>query len=91
MKGDSSDGVPVSSGRPFSGGYKFVPKDQAIDDGHGGYELKRKKAKRGTGNGPTRFKCHRSGCGHAWNPELSAIHPDGWTKCVCGAHAMPEA
>ena len=68
-----------------------MPRDRAIDDGHGGYKLKRKKARIGTGNGPTRYKCHRSECGHAWNPELSAIHREGYARCRCGAKAKPEA
>ena len=91
VSGDASDGVNVSSGRDWSGGDRYVPRDTAEPDGHGGFKRKPKKARTGTGNGPTRFKCHISGCGHAWNPELSAIHRDGWTKCVCGAKAKPEA
>ena len=89
VTGDSSTGVLVSSGRPFSGGYRLVPRDTATEDGHGGFKHKPKKPKRGTGNGPTRFKCHR--CGSAWNPELSAIHREGWSRCVCGTNAKPEA
>ncbi len=91
VKGDSSDGRLVSSGRPFSGGYRLVPKHLAVDDGHGGYEPKRKKAKRGTGTGPTRFTCHRSECGHAWNPDPDAIRSDGRTVCVCGTYVAPPA
>ena len=69
-----------------------MPRDRAIDDGHGGYKLKRKKARIGTGNGPTRYKCHRSECGHAWNPEPDAINAaEGWAQCVCWAKVRPEA
>jgi hypothetical protein len=91
VTGDSSTGVKVPGARPFAGGCHLVPKDQAMDDGHGGHVRKPKRQKLGTGNGPARFKCHRSGCGHAWNPELSAIHRDGWARCKCGAQAKPEA
>ena len=66
-----------------------MPRDTAVPDGHGGFVHKPKKARRGTGNGPTRFKCHR--CGHAWNPDPEAIHGDGWSRCVCGTQAKPEA
>ena len=91
VTGDSSGGRLVTSGRSFQGGYRLVPRHLAVDDGHGGYEHKRKRQKCGTGNGPTRYKCRISGCGHAWNPELSAIHHDGWSRCVCGCAAYPEA
>ena len=92
VKGDSSDGRLVPNGRPFSGGYRLVPKHLAVDDGHGGYEPKRKKAKRGTGNGPTLYTCHR--CGHAWNPDLSAINQGskkGQAQCECSTWVKPPA
>ena len=87
VKGDSSDGVNVLDSRPFAGGHRFMPKHLAVDDGHGGFAPKRKKAKRGTGNGPTRYACHR--CPHAWNPDPDAIYSDGTTKCPCGALVKP--
>ncbi len=89
VSGDASDGVKVSSGRDYSGGYRYVPRDTAVPDGHGGFKHKPKRAPVGTGNGPTRFTCHR--CGHAWNPGPEAIHRDGWSRCVCGTQAKPEA
>ena len=89
VSGDASDGVKVSSGRDYSGGYRYVPRDTAVPDGHGGFKHKPKRAPVGTGNGPTRFTCHR--CGHAWNPDPEAIHRDGWSRCVCGTQAKPEA
>ena len=90
VSGDASDGVNVAGARSFSGGDKFMPRDTAVPDGHGGFVHKPKKARRGTGNGPTRFKCHR--CGHAWNPELSAINQGsqkGQTQCPCGVWVKP--
>ena len=94
VKGDSSDGVKVPGARTFAGGCRLVPKHLAMDDGHGGYVRKPKKAKLGTGNGPTRFTCHR--CPHAWNPEPSAISQSqgpttGRARCVCGAWVKPPA
>ena len=87
VKGDSSDGVKVPGARAFAGGYDFVPRHRAVDDGHGGFAPKRKKAKRGTGNGPTRYACHR--CPHAWNPDADAIYSDGTTTCPCGVLVKP--
>ena len=90
VKGDSSGGVKVMGSRPFAGGYHYVPKHLTIDDGDGGHVFKRKKPKLGTGNGPTRYACHR--CGHAWNPELSAINQGsrkGQAPCQCGAWVKP--
>ena len=96
VKGDSSDGVKVPGARPFAGGCHLVPKHLAVDDGHGGHVRKRRKIRVGTGNGPTRFKCHRSECGHAWNPELSAIvaqgrREAGKARCVCGTYVAPPS
>jgi hypothetical protein len=91
VKGDSSDGRLVPNGRPFSGGYRLVPKHLAVDDGHGGYEPKRKKVKRGTGNGPVEFTCHR--CGHTWRPEVfsKAKGHEGQAQCQCLAFVKPPA
>ena len=87
VSGDASDGVNVSSGRDFEGGYRYVPRDTAVPDGHGGFKHKPKKARTGTGNGPTRFTCHH--CGHAWNPDADAILSDGTTRCVCNVYVAP--
>ena len=53
VKGDSSGGVKVPGARAFAGGYHYVPKHLAVDDGHGGFAPKRQKC--GTGNGPTLY------------------------------------
>jgi len=90
VTGDSSTGVKVPGARPFAGGCSLVPKHLAMDDGHGGHVRKPKKAKRGTGNGPTRYTCHR--CTHAWNPDPEAINQGskkGQAWCPCGALVKP--
>ena len=84
VSGDASGGAVVGQSRPH-----YVPLDTTMLDAHGERVHKPKRAKVGTGNEPTRFKCHR--CGHAWNPDPEAIHPDGWSRCVCGTQAKPEA
>ena len=91
VKGDSSDGVKVTGARPFAGGCHLVPRHLAVDDGHGGHvrKPKRQKTKRGRGNGPVEFTCHR--CGHAWNPDPDAIQADGTARCLCNCHVKPPA
>ena len=87
-----SDGVKVSSGRDFTGGYRYVPEDTTMLDAHGERVHKPKRAKVGTGNGPTRYACHR--CGHAWNPDLSAINQGskkGQAQCECSTWVKPPA
>jgi hypothetical protein len=84
VSGDASGGAVIGDLRPH-----YVPLDTTMLDAHGERVHKPKRAKVGTGNGPTRFTCHR--CGHAWNPDPEAIHRDGWSRCVCGTQAKPEA
>jgi len=87
VSGDASGGAVIGQCSPH-----YVPLDTTMLDAHGERVHKPKRPRLGTGNGPTRFKCHR--CGHAWNPELSAINQGaqkGQTQCPCGAWAKPEA
>ena len=89
VKGDSSGGVKVPGARAFAGGYHYVPKHLAVDDGHGGFAPKRQKC--GTGNGPTLYKCHR--CPNEWRPErFKESHGrGGYAVCTCGALVAPPA
>ena len=93
VTGDSSTGVNIPWGRGFAGGARLVPKHRAMDDGYGGFKHKPKKAKVGTGNGPTRYVCHR--CGHAWNPDPDAINQGsqkGKARCgTCDTWVKPPA
>ena len=91
VTGDSSTGVKVPGSRAFEGGYHLVPKDQAMDDGHGGHVRKRRKIRAGTGNGPVEFTCHFSGCAHKWRPEtfVKSGRYEGYATCKCRRYVAP--
>ncbi len=92
VSGDASGGVNVSSGRDWSGGDRYVPRDTAEPDGHGGFKRKPKKRLRGTGNGPVMFTCHR--CKHEWWPETFSTvsgRYEGWAWCKCDTLVKPPA
>jgi len=85
VSGDASGGAVIGQCRPH-----YVPKDTTMLDAHGERVHKPKRAKVGTGNGPTRYACHR--CGHAWNPDPDAINQGsrkGQAPCKCGAWVKP--
>ena len=88
VSGDASGGVAIGTERPH-----YVPLDTTMLDAHGERVHKPKRAKRGTGNGPTLYTCHR--CGHAWNPDPDAINQGskkGQAPCgTCGAWVKPPA